>query len=270
MLLAITIWIITLITVILFTDLVPGMLELAGGKWFPESASAHGGIVDAQFFNTLMVTGVVFILAQVALGYLVLRYRERPGQTAYYYHGSNKMEVAWTAATTVVFFVMVLMGYGVWLDLYIHAAPEDAIQIEVTAQQFAWNIRYPGPDGQFGRIRPELIDDAAGNPLGLDREDPVGEDDLVVPTMAVPVNRPIELILRSKDVTHNFSVRELRLKQDTVPGMMIPLRFTATKTGKYEIACSELCGLGHHNMRSFLDVLSDQGYADWLEDQSEF
>jgi cytochrome c oxidase subunit 2 len=233
MLLAITIWIITLITVILFTDLVPGMLELASGQWFPESASAHGAIVDGQFFNTLMVTGVVFILAQVALGYFVLRYRERPGQTAYYYHGSDKMEIAWTAATTVLFFVMVLLGYGVWLDLYVHAAPEDAIRIEVTGQQFAWNIRYSGPDGQFGRIQPELIDDSGGNPLGLDGEDPAGEDDLVVPTMAVPVNRPIELILRSKDVTHSFSVREMRIKQDTVPGMMIPLRFTATKTGKY-------------------------------------
>ncbi len=259
MLLAITIWIFTLITVILFT-----------GQWFPESASAHGAIVDTQFFYTLIVTGVIFILAQVGLGLFVWRYRERPGQTAYYYHGNNKMEVIWTSATAVLFYVMVSLGYGVWVDLYIQAAPEDAIRIEVTAQQFAWNIRYPGPDGQFGSIRPELIDDAAGNPLGLDREDPAGGDDLVVPTMAVPVNRPIELILRSKDVTHNFSVRELRLKQDTVPGMMIPLRFTATKTGKYEIACSELCGLGHHRMRSFLDVLSDQGYADWLEDQSEF
>ena len=112
MLLAIAIWIFTLITVILFTDLVPEMLELASGQWFPESASAHGAIIDAQFFNTLMVTGVVFILAQVSLGYFVLRYRERPGQTAYYYHGSNKIEVAWTAATTVLFFVMVLLGYG--------------------------------------------------------------------------------------------------------------------------------------------------------------
>ena len=110
MLLAITIWLFTLITVILFTDLVPEMLELASGEWFPEAASAHAAIVDTQFFNTLMVTGVVFVLAQVALGYLVLRYRERPGQTAYYFHGSNKMEVAWTAATTAVFFLMVSVG----------------------------------------------------------------------------------------------------------------------------------------------------------------
>ena len=259
MFLAITIWIITIITVILFT-----------GQWFPESASLHGVIVDKQFFYTLIVTGVIFIVAQLGLGYFVLRYRERPGQKAYYYHGSDKMEVVWTLATTVLFFGMVLLGFQAWLDLYINAAPEDVIQIEVTGQQFAWNIRYPGPDGQFGNIRPELIDDAAGNPLGLDMEDPAAEDDLVVPTMAIPLNRPIELLLRSKDVTHSFSVLELRIKQDTVPGMMLPLRFTATRAGKYEIACAELCGLGHHRMRSFLDVLSDEDYAQWLEEQTEF
>ncbi|MDA2931517.1 cytochrome c oxidase subunit II [Acidobacteria bacterium AH-259-O06] len=261
MLLAISIWIITIITVILF----------AGRYWwFPESASAHGAILDEQFEITLIVTGLVFILAQLGLGYFVFRYRERPGRTAYYSHGSNKAEVAWTVATTVLFFAMVLLGYQVWVDLYIQEAPEDVIQIEVMGQQFAWNIRYPGPDGQFGNTRPELINDAAGNPVGLDFEDPAAKDDLVVPTMAVPINRPVELLLRSKDVTHSFSVRELRLKQDTIPGMIIPLRFTATRMGKYEIACAELCGLGHHRMRSFLDVLSDEDYAQWLKEQSEF
>jgi cytochrome c oxidase subunit 2 len=108
MLLAIVIWIITLITVLLFT-----------GQWFPESASSHGAIVDTQFFYTLIVTGVVFILAQVALGWFVLRYRARPGQKAYYNHGNNKMEIIWTSATAVLFYVMVSLGYGVWVDLYI-------------------------------------------------------------------------------------------------------------------------------------------------------
>jgi len=261
MLLAITIWIITLISVVGF----------AGGFWwFPVSASAHGAQLDNQFVVTLVVTGVIFILAQVALGYFIIRYRERPGQKATYSHGNNKLEVIWTTATTVLFYVMVMMGFQVWIDMYIQAAPEDALQIEVTGQQFAWNIRYPGPDGQFGSTSPELIDDSAGNPLGLDPEDPAGEDDIVLPTMAVPVDRPIELLLRSKDVTHNFSVRELRVKQDTLPGMVIPLRFTATVLGKYEIACAELCGLGHHRMRSFIDVFSEEDYAEWLREQSEF
>ncbi len=261
MLLAITIWIITLIIVVLFAGRV---------WWFPESASAHGAQLDNQFVVTLIVTGAIFILAQGGLGYLIMRYRERPGQQATYSHGNDKMEVIWTIATTVLFFVMVLLGFQVWIDMYIIAAPEDAIRIEVTGQQFAWTIRYPGPDGEFGTTLPELIDDSAGNPLGLDPDDPVGMDDIVVPTMAVPVNRPIELLLRSKDVTHSFSVRELRVKQDTLPGMVIPLRFVATKLGKYEIACAELCGLGHHRMRSFIDVFSEEDYAEWLREQSEF
>jgi len=261
MLLAITIWIITLIIVVLFAGRV---------WWFPESASAHGAQLDNQFVVTLIVTGAIFILAQGGLGYLIMRYRERPGQQATYSHGNDKMEVIWTIATTVLFFGMVLLGFQVWIDMYIIAAPEDAIRIEVTGQQFAWTIRYPGPDGEFGTTSPELIDDSAGNPLGLDPDDPVGMDDIVVPTMAVPVNRPIELLLRSKDVTHSFSVRELRVKQDTLPGMVIPLRFVATKLGKYEIACAELCGLGHHRMRSFIDVFFEEDYAEWLREQSEF
>ncbi len=261
MLLAITIWIITLISVILFAGRV---------WWFPESASSHGAQLDTQFVITLIVTGLFFILAQVFLGYFIVRYRERPGQKATYSHGNDKMEVIWTTATTVLFYVMVLLGFQVWIEMYIEAAPENAVQIEVTGQQFAWNVRYPGPDGQFGATSPELIGDSGGNPLGLVPDDPAGRDDIVLPTMAVPVDRPIELLLRSKDVTHSFSVRELRVKQDTLPGMVIPLKFVATKLGRYEIACSELCGLGHHRMRSFIEVLSDDDYAEWLRQQSEF
>ena len=255
MLLAITIWIITLISAILFAGRV---------WWFPESASAHGAQLDTQFVYTLIITGVIFVLAQTALGYFIVRYRERPGQQATYSHGNDKMEIIWTTATAVLFFVMVLLGFRVWIDMYVQAATPDSIQIEVTGQQFAWNIRYPGSDGQFGSTSPELINDSGGNPLGLDPNDPTGGDDIVLPTMAVPVDRPIQLLLRSKDVTHSFSVRELRVKQDTLPGMVIPLKFVATKLGKYEIACTELCGLGHHRMRSYIDVLSEEDYTEWL------
>lgn len=260
MILAATIWLITLVTAVAF----------AGQYWwFPQSASSHGSLLDWQFVVTLIVTGVVFIAAQVALGYAVVRYRDKPGAETRYSHGSNKLEVLWTTATAVLFFLMVLPGQKIWADLYIREAPRDALRLEITGQQFAWNIRYPGPDGQFGRTSPELIDDSAGNPVGLDFEDPAAQDDLVLPTMAIPVNRPIELLLRSKDVTHSFFVRELRIKQDTVPGLLIPLRFTATRTGQFEIACAELCGLGHHRMRSFIDVLTEADYRQWLADMSE-
>ena len=255
------IWIITVISVVSF---------VSRRWWFPESASAHGSSLDDQFMITLIVTGVVFVAAQIGLGYIVLRYKEKKNRTAEYSHGNNTMELIWTLATTVVFFIMVLMGQGTWYDLYIGQASDSAVQIEVTGQQFAWNIRYPGPDGKFGTIRPELINDSGGNPLGLDLKDAAAQDDIVVPTMAIPVNRPIQLLLRSKDVTHAFSVRELRVKQDTVPGLVIPLQFTATKIGKFELACAELCGMGHHRMRSFVNVLKQEDYEQWLLENSEF
>jgi len=260
MLLGILIWLFTIVTTIAFAS---------RHWWFPESASSHGETLDDQFVVTLVVTGIVFIVAQIGLGWVLLRYRDTGNNQAVYSHGNNKLEIIWTALTGIVFFLMVLPGQKIWADLHLKPAPEDAFQIEVTGQQFAWNIRYPGPDGQFGVVKPELINDSAGNPLGLDFDDPAAQDDLVLPTMAIPVNRPIELLLRSKDVTHAFSVRELRIKQDTVPGLLIPLRFTAIKTGSFEIACAELCGMGHHRMRSFIEVLTEDAYRDWLREMAE-
>lgn len=261
MLVAIALWIITLVTAVLF----------AGRYWwFPEVASEHGAAVDQQFVNTLIVTGVVFILAQLGLGYLSAHYRDRPGRVAHYTHGSGTLEVVWTLATTVLFFTLVIVGQNIWVDLYLRAAPADSVRIEITAQQFQWNVRYSGPDGRFGRTRPELINDGGGNFIGLDQEDPAAQDDLVIPEMAVPVGRPVQVMLKSKDVTHSFFVRELRIKQDAVPGMEIPIHFRATRMGTYEIACAELCGLGHHRMRSTIAVLSEEDYANWLKERSAF
>ena len=115
----------------------------------------------------------------------------------------------------------------------------------------------------------KLVDDAAGNPLGLDYDnDPDSADDIVVPNMGIPINRPVELLLHAMDVTHAYWVRELRVKQDLVPGLNLMVHFTATQVGRYEIACAELCGLGHHTMRAFLDVMSEDDYAQWLEDRA--
>jgi len=238
-------------------------------RWMAVDASAHGARLDSLTVWVHWLMAILFVGWLLYFIFVLFRFRASANPKASY-EGAQSHFSSYIEAGVAVVEVVLLVGFAIpaWAAWTTTPEGTDVFEVRVVAQQFAWNIRYSGPDGQFGRIRPELIDDAAGNPLGLDREDPAGEDDLVVPTMAIPVNRPIDLILRSKDVTHNFSVRELRLKQDTVPGMMTPLRFTATKTGKYEIACSELCGLGHHRMRSFLDVLSDQGYAEWLEDQS--
>jgi cytochrome c oxidase subunit 2 len=124
--------------------------------------------------------------------------------------------------------------------MYFRGAPPDALRVQVLGQQFAWYFRYPGPDGQFGPTHVEKVNDAAGNFYGIDRErDAASKDDIVTATLAVPVNRPVELILLAKDVTHDFYVRELRIQQDMVPGMQIPVHFTATKTGRFEVMSEE-------------------------------
>ncbi len=235
--------------------------------WFPVSITAFGREIDRQFARTFLIVGVVFVLSQLVLGWLVFRYRDRGGRASYS-HGNNAMEILWTLATAVLFVGLGVYAERSWAEVHFRGAAPGAIQIEVQGQQFAWYFRYPGPDGKFGRIDPRLVNDSTQNYFGLDANDPAAKDDLVVPVLAVPVNREVELILRAKDVTHSFFVRELRLKQDAVPGMMIRIHFTATQTGTYEIACAELCGLGHHRMRSFLQVMSDTDYQKWLRDQA--
>lgn len=234
--------------------------------WFPLLASQHGGAIDNQLVRTFWLTGVIFVAAQFALAWAIFRYRAR-GQRAAYSHGNNKMEALWTAATAVLFIGINLVGQKVWAERMLTPAPQGAEQIEVVGQQFAWNIRYPGADQKFGRTDLKFIDDTAGNPLGVDPDDPAGKDDITVPTMAVPLNRPVEVILRTKDVTHAFYVRELRVKQDTVPGLTLRVHFTPTQTGNFEIACAELCGLGHYKMRSFIEVLAEGDYEKWLKER---
>lgn len=234
--------------------------------WFPEAISADARDVDKQFMATLWVTGITFVASQLALAWVVVRFRNR-GQRASYSHGNNTLEFLWTTATIIVFVGLGFMARDAWASLHFRSAEPGALQIEVTAQQFAWNFRYPGADGMWGRTKISEISDAGGNPLGLDPSDPAAADDLVMPVFSVPVNREVELILRTKDVTHSFFIRELRLKQDAVPGLVIRVHFKADKTGTYEIACAELCGLGHHRMRSFMTVLEPAAYEKWLAEQ---
>jgi len=249
--LAIAIWVITGASLWMF---------LSGRWWFPEAISEHGPRVDSQFLITIIVCGIAFAAAQIGLGWVVWKYRSSADkQRATYSHGNNRLEVVWTVVTAVVFISLAIMGQRVWASLHLHAAPPGSYQIEVTAQQFAWNVRYPGKDNVFGRIDPQYIDDTT-NPVGVVDTDPNGKDDTVVPTLVVPVNRPVELVLKSKDVTHSFWVPQLRFKQDLVPGMAIHVHFTTTKIGKYELACAELCGMNHYKMKSYMLVLPQSDF----------
>ena len=260
LLLAVVIWLVSLALAIPF---------FTRTWWFPATISQHGRQVDDQFMFTLVIVGVVFILAQLALGWVVMRFPGSRSGGATYSHGNNTMEMLWTTATAILFVGLTIMGERVWARTHFIGAPEGAVPIELTGQQFVWNVRYPGPDGKFGALDINQINDSAGNPLGIDSKDPAGKDDITTPTIAVPVNRPVEITLRSKDVTHSFFVPELRLKQDAVPGMRIRVHFTAEKVGKYEVPCAELCGLGHYKMRTFLEVMEQADYDKWLQDHTQ-
>jgi cytochrome c oxidase subunit 2 len=233
----------------------------------PAPITAVGVDIDHQYMLTLYVTGVVFILSQLGLAYAIFRFRDQ-GQKAHFTRGNNTMEVVWTTATIVLFLGLGLLGHKAWAAVRFTEAEPDAIKIEVTTNQFVYNFRYPGVDGKFGRLDPKQISASTGNALGLDSNDPAGRDDIVVPTLTVPVNRQIELLIRSQDVIHNIFVRELRLQQDAVPGLEIPLHFTANTIGSYEIVCTQLCGLGHYRMRSVLNVVSDSDYQKFLKEQA--
>ena len=230
--------------------------------WFPPPINQHGVAYDEQFMRTLVVVGVIFVLAQFALGYVIVKFRNDGGRASYS-HGNNRLETLWTSATALLFLSLVVMGTKIWAGGHFDEAPPDAIPIEVLAKQFSWSFRYAGPDGKFGRLDLTMVNDSAGNPFGLDDKDPASKDDIVSASLKVPVGKPIRLIMHSRDVIHNFFVRELRMKQDIVPGMEIPLHFQADQLGTYEVPCSELCGLGHFQMRTTMQVMSVADFEAW-------
>src|SRR3954469_12134498 len=194
--LGVVIWLLALASVYLF---------VGGGWWFPKAITEHAPAVDRQFLITIIVVGISFTAAQVGLGWMVWKYRDsgKSGDRAVYSHGSNRLEVLWTVITAIVFISLGVMGQSVWANLRLNDAPAGSYTVEVVAQQFQWNFHYAGKDNTFGRTDPRLIDDSALNFVGIDSSDAAAADDSVTSALVIPVNRPVELRLRSKDVIHN-------------------------------------------------------------------
>ncbi|HLK67848.1 MAG TPA: cytochrome c oxidase subunit II [Bryobacteraceae bacterium] len=259
MLLAPVVWVLTVVIAYFF---------FAKTWWFPPPISEHGIAYDAQFMRTLIVVGIIFVLAQFALGYVIVKFRNDGGRAGYS-HGNNKLEALWTSATALLFIGLVVMGTKIWAGVHFDEAPADSMVVEVTAKQFAWSFRYPGADNKFGHTDLKYVNDSAGNPLGIDDKDPAGKDDIVSASLKVPVHKHVNLLLHSRDVIHNFFVPELRLKQDLVPGMEIPFHFQADQIGIYEVPCSELCGLGHYQMRTTMQVMSESDFEQWKQQQAQ-
>jgi len=258
LLLLCVIWLITIASTYFF---------IAKTWWLPAGASASAAAIDHQFAVTFVLMGVIFVAAQMALGYFVWKYRDRASaNNASYSHGNLKLEIIWTTLTLILFIGLNLIGGPIWAAERFRPAADEATRVEVTGIQFAWYFRYPGPDGKFATTKPELEDPSAGGEaaLGLDPSDPASKDDVVTGIMVVPVGREVEVILRAHDVIHSFFVPSMRFKQDAVPGLAIHVHFTPTETGSYEIACAELCGLGHYKMHGILKVVSQSEFDQWL------
>lgn len=256
--LLVVIWLITFVSTYFF---------VAKTWWLPVGASAAAAEIDHHFTITYILMGAVFVAAQVSLGYLVFKHRDRSSaKPALYTHGNVRLEIVWTVLTLILFVGLNLMSSSIWASERFRPAVPDATKIEVTGMQFAWYFRYPGPDGKFGATKPELIDPSAGGEgaIGLDPSDPASKDDVVTGTMYAPVNKEVEVILRAEDVIHSFFIPNMRFKQDAVPGLAIHMHFTPITTGDYEIACSQLCGLGHYKMHGMLKVVSQPDFDKWL------
>jgi cytochrome c oxidase subunit 2 len=247
--------------ILLLLTLAGCLLFLFKPVWFPLPISPEAVAYDHQFTRTLWIAGIIFIAAQLLLAWTIFRARNRT--TASKFSGSRKLEVIWTAGTAVVFLAMAVAGSRGWAKTSTGVAGKEVIHVET--HQFAWNFHYAGPDGKFGHTDLKLVSDASGNPLGLDPKDPAAKDDVVTSTLRVPAQRDVLLLLHSRDVIHDFFVRELRTKQDIVPGMEIPLELHVDTPGTYEIACAELCGLGHSQMRSVMIVMPPDEYTRWKE-----
>ncbi len=255
------------LTALLFGMVGIGGVAYAARSWMPALASRHGAGIDSMLNFLLVTVGALFLTGHVVLGYFVWRgsRRAKIGPRL----ASRKFELLLSGALGLGMALIaeggvVAIGMPVWAEYFDAKVPPDAVTIEVTAQQFAWNVRYPGPDGRFGRTEPRLIDDAL-NPIGRDLRDPAGADDVVtLNEISVPVGRPVHVLLKSKDVIHSFFLPNFRVKQDAVPGMTPEIVFVPTREGEFEIACAQLCGLAHYRMRGFFNVVSEERFASWL------
>jgi len=247
----------------------------------PPLASAHGGQIDGLLGWIHVFMLILFVGWGSFIAFALVRFRRSRNPVANY-TGLKSHKSTYAEIGVAVVEGILLVGFAIpmWAAR-VERMPSagEALLVQVTGEQFAWNIHYAGPDGVFGRTDIKLIDPQA-NPLGLDRSDPAAKDDVTtLNQLYLPVNKPIIVRLRSKDVIHSFGVPEFRVKQDAVPGLTIPIWFipnvtTAemrTRTGnpefQYEIACAQLCGLGHFRMRGFVTVLPAEEFQKWMADK---
>jgi len=266
-----------------------------------KAASEHGSQLDLIFNITLVWTGIVFVITHVFLFWFSFKYREDKKRKAYFFPHSTKLEIIWTVIPTFVLIFLVVKGLRIWNDVMFDVDPnDDYIEIEATGYQFAWDLRYPGPDGKLGTRDYKLID-LGSNPLGQDWSDPKNIDDFQPTEIVLPKGKKVRVRITSKDVLHNFYLPHFRVKMDAVPGLPTYFIFTPIKTTdefkqvirdypdwqklsdpddpespmrweefNYELACAELCGSGHYSMRRLVKIVEPDEYEEWLLSQQSY
>ena len=262
------------------------MIELLQYFGLPVGISSVSGRIDEIIVIVHYLMLVLFIGWGIFFIVSLIKFRASKNAKANYKgvesHYSSVLE-----ALIAVIEIVILFGFAfpIWAER-VNDVPDsrDAESIRVIAQQYAWNIHYPGPDGKFGETKIDLVDEQ-DNPIGLDRNSEFAKDDFTtINQFHIPVNRKIRVDLSSKDVIHNFKLPELRVSQDAIPGMVIPVHFTATSTSEdflktaigtkregkgLEIACAQLCGLGHYRMKGYLSIDTENEYTAWLQEQAD-
>lgn len=239
--------------------------------YMPPDYSAHGGALDQLNANVHWLMLILFVGWGLLFAYMLFRFRKSKHPKALY-HGTHSHISTYAEAGIAVVEVILLVGFSIPLWYRWTKPPEkdkNPLEIRVVAEQFAWNIHYPGPDGVFGRTAAKHV--TTSNPLGIDPEDPNAKDDVAsLNQLQLELNRPVTIRLASKDVIHSFNLPYMRVKQDATPGMEVPVHFTPVKASgneTWEIACAQLCGLGHYRMKGQYHVLPKADFDKWMAEQ---
>jgi cytochrome c oxidase subunit 2 len=256
------------VALVLVLVVVGSILFHLWSPWWWTPIASNWEYIDHTIIITFWITGVVFTAVILFMAYCVYRFRHRPGTRAHYEPESTRLEWTLAIGTGVGVAAMLAPGLFVWHQFV--TVPENATEVEVVGQQWQWSYRLPGADGQLGTSDIHLV--SADNPLGLNPDDPHGQDDLIIEAdeLHLPIGKPVKVLLRSLDVLHDFYVPEFRAKMDMIPGAVTYFWFTPTRTGTYDVLCAELCGVGHPHMRGVVVVDEEADYHAWLAEQRTF
>ena len=236
--------------------------------WWWTDIASNWGAMDDTINLTFWIGGGVFILVCLFMVYCTFKFSYKEGRNVEYKPEDNKLEKILTVATTLGVAALLAPGLIVWNEFI--NTPKNALNIEVMAWQWGWQYRLPGEDGKLGTVQVAKISDE--NPFGINLDDPNGKDDVLIQSdeLHLKTNRPVQILLRSVDVLHNFYVPQFRSKMDAIPGIITYYWFEPNKVGEYEVLCAEYCGLGHYGMRAKVVVENEQNYENWLNEQETF